>query len=602
MERNPGYPWQESAPGAVQWHGGFWGQRRDVAVSVTVPHVLDRLEHEGRLRNFDRAAGLLDGGFEGHYRFDDSDVYKALEGVAYILAGGPNPALQARADEFIAHIGRAQMPDGYLYTWYQLGDAAARYTDMDSHEMYCGGHLMEAAAAYFEATGKTELLSIATKLADHYLATFGPGRRHWVDGHEEVGLGLLALYRVTGDVRYRDFAHWHLEERGHGHGQGAIWDNPDFGARYAQDHIPVRDIDVAEGHAVRAMYLYAAMTDLAAQGAAPEYRPALFRASQNIVEHKMYVTGGIGAVGRYEGFGPDDYLPNREAYCESCAAIGMVYWNHRLNLLTGDARYADLVELELLNGALAGLSLEGDRFFYVNPLESDGDHHREPWFSCACCPSNFARFVPGIGRYFQALAPDGLVINQFAGGETVHRWHGRALRVVEETRYPYDGAVTLTLYPEGPEPLTLRIRKPGFVRGASVSLNDREIVPELEHGYLVIRTTVAPGDQVTVSFDVGPRRIHARPPVVDDRGRVALAAGPLIFCAEQADNPDGNWSVNSSSPIRREWRPTLLGGMPVLSVPRQDGEPLTLLPYFAWDNRSRGRMEVWLQEDDVSEK
>ena len=596
LEQNPGYPWQESAPGTVQIHGGFWGERLDVAARVTVPHVLDRLEEEGRGRNFDRAAGLLEGGFEGHYRFDDSDVYKALEGVAYLLAAFANPALEARADKLIARIARAQMTDGYLYTWYQLGDLDARFTDMDSHEMYCGGHLMEAAAAYREATGKTELLNVARRLADHYLETFGPGRRHWVDGHEEVGLGLLALYRVTGDARYRDFAHWHLEERGHGHGRGAIWDRPDFGARYAQDHVPVREIRAAEGHAVRAMYLYAAMTDLVAQGVAPEYQPALLRAFENIVAHKMYVTGGIGAVGRYEGFGPDDYLPNREAYCESCAAIGMVYWNHRMNLLTGDARYADIVEQELLNGVLAGLSLGGDRFFYVNPLGSDGDHHREPWFACACCPSNFARFMPGIPRYFQALTADGLVVNQFASGETVHRWRGRRLSVLEETRYPYEGAVTLTIYPEAPEDLTLRIRKPGWTRSARIELNGRAVAPGLDRGYFVVRTTFAPGDRVTLSLDIEPRRVHAAPAVEEDRGRVALASGPLVFCAERADNPGGDWSVSPSDQIRREWDPNLLGGMPVLRVTREHRDPLTLVPYFAWDNRSPGRMDVWLPE------
>lgn len=601
MERNPGYPWQELQVEAFRPASGFWAERLSVFRAVTLPHVLKTLDDEGRLRNFDRAAGILEGGFEGHYRFDDSDVYKTLEGVAYVLAAVPDPDLEEAADRIIARIARAQMPDGYLFTWYQLKDPDARWTDMDSHEMYCGGHLMEAAAAYYHATGKTELLDVAIRLGHHYEDTFGPGRRHWVDGHEEVGLGLLRLAQATGDKSFADFAHWHIEERGHGHGRGAIWENPGFGARYAQDHIPVRAIQEAEGHSVRAMYLYAAMTDLVAMEVEPAYRPALDRAWDNIVHRKMYVTGGIGAVGSYEGFGPDYFLPNQEAYCETCAAIGMVFWNHRMNLLTGDARYADIVEQELYNGVLAGISLSGDRFFYVNPLESDGGHLRQPWFACACCPSNVARFLPGIARYFQAMADDGPVINQFVSGEARHEWAGRRLRIVQVTGYPFGGAVRLTLHPESPTAFSLRIRKPAWAASFSVKVNGEQVLaPVLDRGYLVLSRTFRPGDEVEVSFPFEARRLYADPRVEADRDRVALAAGPLVYCAEEADNPGGLVHLAAADALSYDFDPDLLSGLPVIRAGQEDGAARTFVPYFAWGNRRPGWMTVWIPETPSS--
>jgi DUF1680 family protein len=593
-----GYRWRDLAVG--RWHPtqGFWADRLETARRVTLPHVLQQLEEHGRLRNFARAAGQLEGEFEGHYSFDDSDVYKALEGIGYHLAMAPDPALEARADAIIDLIAAAQMPDGYLFTWHQLKHPDKRWTDMNSHEMYCGGHLFEGAVAYHEATGKRQLLDVARRLADHYRATFGPDRRHWVDGHEEVGLALVRLADATGDPGYREFAHWHLEERGHGHGHGHVWDLPRFGARYSQDHIPVGDIREAEGHAVRAMYLYSAMTDMAALDGEASYAHAMEQVWHNIVERKLYVTGGIGAVGEYEGFGPDYYLPNENAYCETCAAIGMVFWNHRMNLFTGDARYADLVELELYNGALAGISLTGDRFFYGNPLASNGKVHRSAWFGCSCCPTGVVRFIPQVGRYTYATGPQELAVNQFMAGRADVSVDGRPIRLWQETRYPWVGDVTLSLEMDGAQDFRLLIRKPGWARSCTVTVNG-SVIPEpaVERGYLVVARRFQSGDQIRVRLPMPVERVTMPAAVEADRGQLALKRGPVVYCFEETDNAGAldDLRVAPDAVFVTEHQPDVLGGVTTVGVRNPSGGPMPLaVPYYAWDHREAGRMRVFV--------
>ncbi len=589
--------------GEVAIGEGFWAERQRVHRDVMLPHCLDKLEATGRLANFRRAAGREPGGFQGHYGFDDSDVYKVLEGIAYVLMTTPSPALAERADEMFRLIAEAQEPDGYLFTRNTLsseGSERARWSDMNSHEMYTGGHFIEAAVAYHQATGSTVGLETARRLADHYRSEFGPGRRHWVDGHEEVGLALMRLADETGDAGYAEFALWHLEERGRGHGQGAVWDDPAFGAAYSQDRIPVADLTAAEGHAVRAMYLLSAMTDAAARGH-DAYGPALRAVWDNVVQHHLYVTGGIGAAGGIEGFGADDVLPNREAYCETCAAIALVYWADRMNRWTGGAAAADVVEQVLYNGLLAGWSVSGDRFFYDNPLESDGTHRRQPWFGCACCPSNLARFIPSVGRYVYATGPDTLYVNQFitsvarvtVGDQTVH--------VAQRTGFPWEGRVTLQLTGEDLSHVRVAIRQPAWAGSATVTVNGAPGPIRWERGYLVCQRAWQAGDVVAVEFPLPVRRVHQAPAVLDTRGRVALARGPLVYAVEAADHPDAVDDATAppdalllADPLAEV--PGVGSAVRIRAVrPDSDGA-LTAVPYFLWANREPGPMRVWLRE------
>ena len=354
----------------------FWGSRLEAHAHATLATCIAQTQDStGRINNFIKAAGLMEGGHEGIY-FDDSDVYKAMEGISYSLVNNPNPELDALLDKWIAYMAKAQQPDGYLNTFYTLNGLDKRWTDMEKHEMYCAGHMMEAAVAHHKATGKTTFLNIATKYADYLCNTFGPSKKDWVPGHEEIELALVKLFHETGQQKYLDLSYWLLEERGHGHGRGAIWDNKDWGPGYCQDDVPVSDISEIKGHAVRAMYLFSGMADVAAEKGLPQYVAALERVWDDVVNRNMYITGGIGSSVSNEGFTEDYDLPNKEAYCETCASIGMVLWNERMNLFSQDAKYIDVMERSMYNGVLAGVSIEGDRFFYVNPLESDGNHHR----------------------------------------------------------------------------------------------------------------------------------------------------------------------------------------------------------------------------------
>jgi DUF1680 family protein len=590
----PGYRFAELPVGAWTPGGGFWGTRTATAFSVTLPHCWSELDRTGRLRNFLRAAGQLDGAFEGRYPFDDSDLYKTLEAYAYQAQVASSPAVDRVIDQAVELIRSAQLDDGYLMTWFQLKGLDGRWTDMSNHEMYTGGHLFEAAAALAER-GDTRLLEVAVRLADHYLDTFGPGRRHWVDSHEEVGIGLARLALATGDDRYRAFAHWHLEERGRGYGHGHVWDLEGFGATYSQYHIPVRNIREPEGHAVRAMYLYSAMADIGAWAPEPAYLSALQATWNHLVARKLYITGGIGSEGRTEGFGPDFHLPNATAYCETCAAIGMVFWNHRMNLLTGEARYADLVERELYNGALAGIGLSGDRFFYDNPLASDGSHRRAPWFTCACCPPNLARLLASLGRYAIAFADDTIVVNQFMSGTATIPLASGPVTLRIDTALPWGGRVRLTLDPGGPRFLRLWIRRPAWApdyRTWTVN-GDPGTPAALPAGYWEEARVFRPHDTIAVELPLAVRRVHGHPQT-ENRDAVALERGPLVYCFEGADNPRpvDTWCLADTAPVELSG-PIPLDGALALEAP-VDGGRLTAVPYYAWANRDPGPMRVWI--------
>ena len=575
----------------VKIEDSFWSPRLERHKTATIPVCIEQIEVKtGRMRNFEKAAAG-EGEHEGIF-FDDSDVYKALEGLAYSLIQHPDPALEAKCDEWTAKIAGAQQEDGYLNTYFTLAKPQDRWTDMDKHEMYCTGHLIEAAVAYFNATGKRTLLDVAIRMVEHTMGVFGPGKRDWVTGHEEIELALVKLYEVTGERKYLDFADWLLSERGRGFGvYGPISSNrgPEV-VEYYQDAVPVRELADISGHAVRAMYLYCGMADVASYTHDQGYIGALGRLWDDVVLRNMYITGGIGSSKRNEGFTEDYDLPNLEAYCETCASIGMVLWNSRMNRMTGDGKYADIVERSLYNGVLAGVSLSGDRFFYVNPLESLGDHHRKEWFGCACCPSNICRFLPSIGSYIYGTSSDAVWVNLFIGSDATFKVCGKQLNIKQETLYPWDGAVKITFGDATRAHLMVRV--PEWCKEASFSLNGETIEVETVNGYARIPGGRKAGDEITVSMEMPVVMVEADPNVKADTGKRAVMRGPLVYCIEETDNPEGFDSLRLSGStaftVGKASGP--LEGISVVN----SSEGLEFVPYYAWDNREGGKMKVWL--------
>ncbi|MGO4111113.1 glycoside hydrolase family 127 protein [Paenibacillus sp. YAF4_2] len=580
----------------------FWRPRLETIKNVTIGVCLDQCEKTNRIANFALAAGLVEGKYEGMY-YNDSDVYKVLEGAAYSLMTDRDPKLEAEIDRIIGLIEAAQESDGYLSTYYTVEAPDLKWMDMEKHEMYNGGHLIEAAVAYYQATGKRTLLDVACRMADHYDSLFGPGKRHWAEGHEEIELALVKLYGATGEERYWKLALWLLEERGHGYGVGAIWDKADWGPAYCQDDVPVRDIREVKGHAVRAMYLYTAMADVVIASGNPEYLEALDRVWAHTVERNMYVTGGIGPSVHNEGFTHDYDLPNESAYCETCAAIAMAFWNHRMNLLHGDGKYADVVERELFNGALSGISLSGDRFFYVNPLASKGEHHRVEWFHTSCCPTNLVRFLPAIGQYTYAATADGITVNQYLSSETtVEVENAGKVLIAQSTTYPWNGHISVSISPEQVSEFTVRLRLPGWCRSYQVFAQDERVqgVEALaEKGYLVLKRHWAPGDTIELEMDIPVEVVRSRPEVKENRGRIAFQRGPVVYCLEQSSNTGlsyDDFAMNAHEPFVTEHREEMLGGVTVLRGKTAEGAPCELTPYYAWDNREAGFMQIWLRE------
>jgi uncharacterized protein len=546
-----------------------------------------------RINNFEKAAGLVEGKHEGQF-FDDSDVYKAMEGIAYSLINNPNPKYEALLDRWIVLIAKSQQPDGYLNTFYTLNHPEKRWTDMFNHEMYCGGHMIEAAIAHKMATGKTNFLDIAIKFADHLDSTFGPGKRNWVPGHQEIELALVKLYHETGQKRYLNLAYWLLEQRGKGHG---VWTRPNRGEKYSQDDIPVSQIADIKGHAVRAMYLFAGMADVAGALDILAYVKALERVWENVVYKNMYITGGIGSSKDNEGFTEDYHLPNKTAYCETCASIGMVFWNHRMNMLFKDGKFVDVLERSLYNGTLSGVSLDGDRFFYVNPLESDGDHHRQRWFGTACCPSNIARLIPSVGNYIYLTGKDELYINLFIGNTTNVRLGDTQVNLVQKTNYPWDGKISLIVNPESPVSFTAKIRKPGWCNNYSIAVNNKQIInPIPEDGYKNISREWKSGDKITLTLDMPVELIAADPRVIENIGKRAVQRGPLVYCLEEVDNKNLNFdkvSLDKQSTFRITHGKGNLKNMVLLKT-SSGRQKLIFNPYFAWDNREAGKMKVWI--------
>jgi uncharacterized protein len=621
---------------AVAIEDAFWSPRLETNRRVTVRHDFAKCETTHRIRNFAVAGGLETGSFEGLFGFNDSDVYKVIEGASYSLRLRPDPDLDEYMDGVIAKIAAAQEGDGYLYTAGTIATLAQkptccvsrpRWSDIASgHELYDLGHLYEAAAAHYQATGKRTLLDVALKSADLLTRVFRPGGRLDPPGHQEVEIGLVKLYRATGERRYLDQARFFLEQRGNAAGHTL------YGA-YNQDHVPVLEQKEAVGHAVRAGYMYSAMADVGALTGDEAYGRALDSLWDDVVSRKLYLTGGLGARRDNEGYGDDYELPNRTAYAETCAAIAGAMWNHRMFLLHGDAKYLDVLERIVYNGILSGVSLDGERFFYPNPLAADGTRAfnqgqkgRSEWFDCSCCPTNVVRFLPSIAGYVYAQRDRDVFVNLFLAGRSEVSVEGVRVGIRQETRYPWDGKVRITLEPARPVELAVHVRVPGWAQGRPVpsdlyryadattapwtlAVNGRPVQPELVKGFAPLRRTWKAGDAIELDLPMGVRRVLSHEKVAADAGRVALERGPVVYCAEAVDNGGRvfNLVLPDDARLEARHRPELLGGVTVVTgralalLPGEDGRSVVTreqdflaVPYHVWAHRGDGEMAVWL--------
>ncbi|WP_165228775.1 glycoside hydrolase family 127 protein [Aquisphaera insulae] len=602
----------------VEIRDGFWSPRQEVNRKVSIPINFAMLEKSGNIKNLELAAARATAGFEGPV-FMDSDIYKALEAASYSLATHPDPALDKQLDEIIAKIAGAQLEDGYLDTYYVVKEPGRRWTNLrDNHELYCAGHMIEAAVAHYRATGKKNFLAVATKTADHIDSTFGKDKRLGYCGHPEVELALIKLWQATGEKRYFELARFFIENRGRKF-FAAEHHTPEseYDGTYWQDDVPICDHKNIKGHAVRAAYLLSGATDVAAETQDPALLKMIRRVWRNTVERNMYLTGGIGPSASNEGFTHDYDLPNLTAYQETCASVALAQWNHRLALLYGDSKYADVVERALYNGVLAGVSLDGKRFFYVNPLESTGRHHRSEWFGCACCPPNVARTLASLGGYAYAVGDKSLWVNLYIQGSTKVDVDGHKVKLDVTTEYPWDGDVRFKFTLDQPAKFDLRLRLPSWCSDAKVSIGENgatTLDPGTDRGYLVVSREWKTGDTVRLNMKMPVVQVAANPNVEADTGRLAFQRGPLVYCVEAADNESGLDSlfVPRGTELKAEKAADVLGGVVVLrgsaetapemdwharlyqAVPVSRQVPLTAIPYYAWDNRKPGPMKVWL--------
>ena len=646
QSRRPDYPFQPVPFTSVHLNDVFWAPRIETNRTVTIPFAFQQCEKTGRVDLFERAAKALKGEELTNkqppgYPFDDTDVYKVIEGASYTLAVVPDPKLDAYVDSLIAKIAAAQEPDGYIYTTRTINPQSPhRWAGSerwvlerdDSHELYNLGHLFEAAVAHNLATGKKNLLDVATKAADLLVKTFGPGKRTTWPGHQITEMALVRMYRVTGKEEYLSLAKFLLDERGPAPLPPGERANP-RGLDYNQAQLKIVDQTEPVGHAVRAMYMYSGMADVAALTNDDAIRKAGDRIWDNLTTGKLYITGGIGSSATGEAFGKPYELPNMSAYNETCASVGMDYWNHRLFLLYGDAKYIDIMERTLYNGLMSGVALDGKTFFYPNPLESNGQHERSPWFGVACCPSNITRFMASVPGYLYAKAGNALYVNLYAAGTADIDLNGRKIKVVQETRYPWEGAVKLTVTPDQAAAFAVKVRIPGWARNvpvpsdlytfidksadtATVKVNGQPASMTLDKGYVTIDRSWKAGDVIDMTLPMPVRRVVAHQSVEADRGRVALQRGPIVFTAEWVDNPNGkvrNIVLADSAALTSRFRADLLNGVQVIEgrsvglsydasgkVLKQE-QPLVAIPYAMWANRGRGQMAVWLaRTEDVA--
>ena len=620
------YPIQPVGFTQVDIDDGFWKPRIDTAIQVTIPYDFEKCEETGRIDNFAKAGGLMEGAHQGIY-FDDSDVFKVVEGAAYALQIAPNAELEAYLDALIDKFAAAQESDGYLYTARTIDPANApepcgpeRWSNLRvNHELYNVGHMYEAAVAYFEATGKRTFLDVALKNADLVDSVFGPEGLRDVPGHQEIEIGLVKLFRVTGDARYLRLARFFLDERGQAKGR-------EIYGRYCQDHAPVTRQSEAVGHAVRAAYMYAGMTDIAAIAGDADYAVAVRSLWDNVVGKKLALTGGIGARHEGEAFGEDYELPNLTAYNETCAAQANILWNQRMFLLTGEAKYIDVLERSLYNGFLSGVGMDGRSFYYVNPLACDGEYPfnreasmaRQPWYDCSCCPTNVVRLLPSLSGYVYALGEEALYVNLYVAGRADLKMGETEVSIRQQTDYPWEGKIELELTLAQPATFALRLRIPAFAQGQplpsdlygylgesadpSILKVDGEAVPlHIREGYAELRREWQGTTRIELRLPLSIHRVSAHPAVSDLAGAVALERGPLVYALEEVDNGKGllDYALPDAAPLRAEHAPDLLGGVTVIRGEALDasghGSQFKAVPYYAWGHRDVGEMTVWLR-------
>ena len=613
----PDYPIRQVKLSEVTLTDNFWLPKIRTIQEKTIRYAFEKCEAEGRLENFVTAGNVIRGGTGktcGAMPFDDTDVYKTIEGAAYSLINAPNPALDSYLDSVVNLIACGQEPDGYLTTWRTIDPknppaswvkpGGGRWFDLGaSHELYNSGHLFEAAAAHHWATGKRNFLDVALKNADLLVAVFGDTANCEVPGHQIVETGLIKLYQITGQADYLHLAKKFLDLRGDKQRRK-------IRGAYSQDHLPAIEQDEAVGHAVRAVYMYAGMTDVAALYGDKPYRNAVHRLWSNMTGKKMYVTGGLGARHDGEAFGGSYELPNLTAYGETCAAIGGVYWAERLFRLTGEAQYFDVLERMLYNGVISGISLAGTEFFYPNPLESDGKYRfnhgvsctRAAWFDCSCCPTNLIRFIPSIPNLIYAVQEDTVYVNLFVSSRAKIPVGNETVTIEQQTEYPWSGQVTIRRVDipqsQQSQPFTLKIRIPLWAQntpapGGLYAYSDNRHTqpshaPNTADGYYTLTRAWKPGDSLALNFPMQPRTVVARPEVKDDAGKFAVESGPLVYCMEETDNPKAFDKPLKLPSAKAAWTPELLGGVSVIH-----SEERTLIPYYAWSNRGEGRMKVF---------
>ncbi len=623
----------------VKLTDNFWLPRIETNRTVTIPASFERCESTGRVKNFVMAA-KKQGKFCTTFPFDDTDIYKTIEGASFSLAVHPDAKLQAYIDSLIAIVGKAQEPDGYLYTARTINPSEPhawagkerweREREL-SHELYNAGHLYEAAAAHFLATKKRNLLDIALKNADLVCSVFGPDKKHVAPGHEIVEMGLVKLYRITGKKEYLATAKFFIEERGRYKGYDSTSKDSWKSGAYWQDNIPVVDQEEAEGHAVRAGYLYAAVADVAALTGDDSLIHAIDKIWTNVVEKKMYVQGSVGAIGDGERYGNNYELPNATAYNETCAAIALVYWNYRMFLLHGDAKYMDILEKSLYNGLISGVGLDGKSFFYTNAMQIKNSFQfpqmeatRSGWFECSCCPTNLARLIPSIPGYMYAQKDDNLYINLFINSNVDLNIRNKAVQIVQQNNYPWDGALVFNINPKTATAFNLLVRIPGWAQNKAIpsslyqfqntsaekpviKVNGVVVDYTITNGYAAINRTWKKNDKIEVNLPMEVRRVTANENLKEDMGKIALQRGPLMYCAEWPDNngKTSNIIIPANATFTTEFKPNLLNGVTILKteVPAViiNGsenistvkQSFTAIPYYSWANRGKGEMMVW---------
>lgn len=620
----------------------FWLPRIQTNHTVTIPASFERCKTTGRIKNFEMAAARS-GKFCTVYPFDDTDIYKTIEGASFSLSLIPDKKLELYIDSLIQIIGSAQEPDGYLYTartinpqnvHHWLGKERWEKEREHSHELYNAGHLYEAAAAHYLATGKKNLLSIALKNADLVCSVFGPDKKHVAPGHEVVEMGLVKLYRITGKAEYLNTAKFFIEERGH-FKYDSLSKDPYKNGSYWQDHKPVIQQDEAIGHAVRAGYLYAAMADVAALTDDKDFLNAIDKIWNNVVQKKIYVQGGVGAVGDGERFGGNYELPNATAYNETCAAIANVYWNQRMFQLHGESKYIDILEKSLYNGLLSGVGMDGKSFFYTNAMEikrhfkhGDMEAERAGWFTCSCCPTNVTRLIPSIPGYMYALKENNVYINLFATSTSTLTLNSKKVTITQQNNYPWEGNLLFTVDPASATAFTIHIRIPGWAQGQAmpsdlyafedtttkkivININGKPTEYNMENGYAVITKTWKKGDQIRLTLPMTVEKIISNEKVVNNKGKVALQFGPLIYCFESPDNSraTSNLIVPQNTSFTPTYQSALLNGVMTLqgnglavivdpdkNTVTTKAQTITAIPYYSWAHRGKGEMAVWVPQ------